>query len=585
MDFFRWALLSAILALSACSKTPVRTGHTAAAGHIKTITTPKGNIPEPLRQTPFIPVPKPTKKLDTYTIVVHEIAVKDLLFSLARDAKINIDIHPDIRGKVSMNAVKQTLPTILSRISNQVDMRYEFKNNNLFISPDSPYFRLYKIDYLNMSREASSSVSVSTQLSDGGQQSGDSSTSISNTANHNFWETLVSNIEGILDIQKKPQTPILTTNTPATPMEPATEENPKSTATITKPTAAITPTPAQPTTTESINTSAIIANPESGILNVRASSRQHNEIQKFLDVVLSRSRKQVLIEMTIAEVTLNNDYQMGVDWNNISTNFSLSQAASILSATPLTQFRFSARDGEISGLINMLSTFGDTKVLSSPKIMALNNQTALIKVVDNKVFFTVSAQTSAVEGSSALNTTFSTTLQTVPVGFVMNVTPQISEQDIITLNIRPTISRILGFVRDPNPDLARNNISSEIPEIQIREMESVLKVRSNETAILGGLMQDTLIKTSKSVPWLSDFPYIGWLFSYNKEETVTTELIIFLRPIVIGDDTHKNHTESFQHLLEPIHQSGETTFVKPQSTHPTIEENNQSPRRRGGKRL
>ena len=584
MDAFRWGLLGVVLALSACSKSPVRPGHTAT-GHIQSIAAPQGKIPEPLRQTPFIPTPKPTKKLDTYTIVAHEIPVKDLLFSLARDAKFNVDIHPEISGIVSMNAVKQTLPTILNRISDQVDMRYEFKNNNLFISPDSPYFQLYKIDYLNMSRQASSSVSVSTQLS-GEQQSGDSSTSISNTANHHFWDTLISNIEGILDIQKTQQTANIISTEPVLTETPQSESRPDSIATINKPTATPTVAPI-PTAGSNVvpNASIVIANRESGVLNIRASSRQHHEIQKFLDVVLSRARKQVLIEMTIAEVTLNNDHQMGVDWNNISTNFSLSQAASILSDTPLTQFRFSARDGEISGLINMLNKFGDTKVLSSPKIMALNNQTALIKVVDNKVFFTVSAQTSpSIDGAQPIST-FSTTLQTVPVGFVMNVTPQISEQDIIILNIRPTISRILGFVRDPNPDLARNNITSEIPEIQIREMESVLKVRSNETAILGGLMQDTLLKTSRNIPWLSDFPYIGWLFSYNKEETVTTELIIFLRPIVIGDDSHKNHTESFQHLLKPIHHSGETTYVPPKSKRPPAKEDTPPQTRRGSRRL
>src|SRR5207253_7697953 len=147
--------------------------------------------------------------------------------------------------------------------------------------------------------------------------------------------------------------------------------------------------------------------------------------------------------------------------------------------------------GSISSTIKLLDAFGKTRVLSSPKLMVLNNQTAVLKVVDNRVYFTVKADTVANQSTS--NTTFTTTPYVVPVGFIMNVTPQISEGDMVTLNVRPTVTRIIGFVTDPNPSLAVARVTSQIPETQTREMESVLKVGSGQTAILGGLMIDSFV--------------------------------------------------------------------------------------------
>lgn len=168
----------------------------------------------------------------------------------------------------------------------------------------------------------------------------------------------------------------------------------------------------------------------------------------------------------------------------------------------------------------------------------LNNQTALLKVVDNRVYFTITAQTtpSTVAGVPPI-TTFSSDVHTVPIGFVMSVTPQIADTDEITLNIRPTISRIIGYVNDPNPDLANaaTPVISRIPEIQTREMESMLKVSSGQIAVMGGLMQDSVNYLKDEVPGLSRLPLFGDIFSYRNETTTKTELVIFLRPVVVKD--------------------------------------------------
>ena len=190
--------------------------------------------------------------------------------------------------------------------------------------------------------------------------------------------------------------------------------------------------------------------------------------------------------------------------------------------------------------------------------MTLNNQTAILKVVDNEVYFTIDVN--VVPGSVTSNslTTVDTTVQTVPVGIIMAVTPFIDKGNAVTLNIRPTISRIINFVDDPNPLLAEAGVVSQIPVIQVREIETMLKVDDSETAVIGGLMQDQINKENRGVPFLSSIPLLGALFSYTEEKYVKSELVIFIRPVVIEDASLDGDLSDYKkYLLEDLQQ--ETT--------------------------
>jgi general secretion pathway protein D len=252
------------------------------------------------------------------------------------------------------------------------------------------------------------------------------------------------------------------------------------------------------------------------------------------------ARRQVLIEATVVEVELNDHYQFGVDWtalNDKGTGISFSQnlLGSNLGTPPVFTLDYQSSNswGSIASTVKMLQEFGDVKVLSSPKIMAINNQTALLKVVDNVVYFTVEADTVVNANSPGLST-FTSTPHTVAVGFFMSVTPQISRDQAVILNVRPTISRVTGFVDDPNPALATSNIKSRIPQIQVRELESVLRVRSGQIAVLGGLIQDTVDLKDQGVPGLSALSVIGDAFTYRNNQHKKSELVIFLRPRVVA---------------------------------------------------
>jgi general secretion pathway protein D len=147
--------------------------------------------------------------------------------------------------------------------------------------------------------------------------------------------------------------------------------------------------------------------------------------------------------------------------------------------------------------------------------------------------------------------TFDTTVKTVPVGFVMNVTPFITADDEVILNIRPTLTRILRFVNDPNPTLAAAGVTNPIPEIQVREMESVLRVASGNTAVIGGLMQDTASTTDTGLPGMHDSEDYGILFGTKTREFRKTELVIFLRPRVLDNASLDTGLQDFRKYLAP----------------------------------
>lgn len=293
-------------------------------------------------------------------------------------------------------------------------------------------------------------------------------------------------------------------------------------------------------------------------MSVRATDKQHQKIAQFIEQVTGSAKRQVLIEATVVEVLLNDNYKSGVDWSALGLEglgYTIRQnfTAANLAEAPFFSLGYSnpnaASGGNISSTVKLLNSFGTTRVLSSPKIMSLNNQTAVLKVVENKVYFTVQSQITPGQQGQAALVTYSSTQNVVPVGFVMSVTAQISEGDIVVLNVRPTVSKIIGFVNDPNPDLARANVVSRIPEIQTREFETMLRVPSGQTAVLGGLMQDTLETNRDGLPMLSRVPILGDAVSYRNDTTRKSELVIFMRPVVIRDASTETDLADYRKYL------------------------------------
>jgi general secretion pathway protein D len=578
-----WLVLVVGSLLAGCGARPVARHE----GHIVPPPAPAvSSIPQPIRTVPMPPPPEAREDEVRYSVVVANQPVRDVLLAMARETRVNFDIHPGIEGRINLNAIDQTLKQILTRIARQVDVRWESDGQTITVMPDTPYLRTYKIDYVNMSRDVTGTIGVQSQVvappsatgvSAGSAGQNTSLLKVDATARNRFWETLEKNLKDLLRETDK-QFPEGSSETVVSGRRQATGEAagaPRLGATgatgnvVASPGTSGYGTPAAPADTTASGeiaerrltfreAASVIVNSETGIVSVRATSRQHEKVAEFVASVLGAARRQVLIEATVVEVVLNDNYQTGVDWsalglNGLGYSFTQSMIGANLGSAPFFAIEYSNPNGpggrNLSSTVKLLDSFGNTRVLSSPKIMAVNNQTAVLKVVDNRVYFTVQAQVTPGNNNQAPIVAYTTTQNVVPVGFVMNVTPQIADNDVVVLNVRPTVSRILGFVKDPNPDLARVGVINNVPEIQSREFESVLRVPSGQIAILGGLMHDSFEGKRDGVPLLSRLPFVGDAVSYRNDTSRKSELVIFLRPIVVRDASLEGDLAHYRRYL------------------------------------
>jgi len=301
-----------ILFLAGCGTKPIK----PSDNHLMGDGAAQGKGVPPTVTNNILPPPKPAAKVETYSVVVTNVSAQEVLFALARDAKINLDIYPGLKGYVTLNAVNQTLPQILDRISKQIDMRYEFDNGNLIVEPDKPYLKTYKIDFINMSRTVNSTINTSNQVggtssSSSGSTSGGNtaSTKITSATKNDLMESLVQNIrEIIVDEDKFNQqekfelqgSNMVSASGTGSALNSASLAAPNSKTGTTAGGGnqdaqgqGVKTAEAKGTYERAVN---VFANKETGVIIVRATSRQHAKVQEFIDKVMSTAKRQVLIE-------------------------------------------------------------------------------------------------------------------------------------------------------------------------------------------------------------------------------------------------------------------------------------------------
>ncbi len=564
----------ALLFLFGCSTPRSVSIDQPSKGHLQVPSTDKSVAPIPhiKSNAPYLPKPKLAETENLYSLSVIQAPVRELLFKLARDAKLELNIVDDVSGKVTINLIDQPLPIIIERLNDLAGIRATLEGRLLTVSLDKPYWVNYPIDYVNLERFSSSTILLANAVGAANRtsavvqlgtpsnqpqpatslQSG-SNVAILNRTQHEVWRTLS---EGVMRILRS-HYPVLgqpvadgqqSTTSPTSTN--ASTSNATAVASDGLPTPTVLPLPEQTLGNNSISSgpypegesvsSYVNLAKEAGFIGVYTTRKAHIEVQKYIDSLMSGTRRQVMIEATVVEVTLNDENQSGINWGALTSGFSLTQnytSSSDLSQRGGTTTMISdgrvANDWSVNSTLNLLQRFGSSQVLSSPKIVGINNQPTLLKVVRNLVYFTTSVTPGTTSNGVTTPSVFSTTPNTVPVGLVMSVLPSIDKQDQITLVVRPTISNLVGYVEDPNPEFKRANVVSKVPEIQEREMESVLKLNDGQVAILGGLIQDEAVGEDTGVPGLVTEPVLGYFFGQKNRQKRKTELVIFLRPTLI----------------------------------------------------
>ncbi|PIR39115.1 MAG: hypothetical protein COV35_04435 [Alphaproteobacteria bacterium CG11_big_fil_rev_8_21_14_0_20_39_49] len=462
--------------------------------------------------------------------VTDDIPLKDVLIELSRLADVDMEIDPRIDGGIILRVKDKPFNTVIDKVSALGGLRYSVKDGIMRVERDTPYKMDYEVDFLNMTRTSESSISVDTQGLGGSESDlpSGSASSTTQSSEADVWTSIEETVTNILNFTQ--QTNILST---------ARFED---------------------TTAAASNGSASLQlNRQAGVISVIATNKQHESIKDYLEKVRKQVSTQVLIEAKVVEVTLDEQYRSGVDWSYLSSeNSALSITGNFDAAISNTAdfFTISASHTGASSLTNAISfteQFGVTRTLSSPRLNAMNNQQAVLSFAENLVYFTIEAQEEEEDdgaGGTSTTLTIDSQSNTIPVGVILTLQPSINlETNEITMHVRPTLSRITDTVSDPGVAIiaARNNvpsIQSNIPIVEIRELDSVLKIKSGEIMVIGGLMQDIQSSEDKGVPYMNRAPIIGNLFKSKVQTTSTVETVIFIKATIIqNNDTRSIHKD------------------------------------------
>lgn len=465
----------------------------------------------PLQKAAETEIKIPKQMLKPVSITVTEgIPLKNILIELARQADIDLQLDPNIDERIIFSAKKQPFIEVIKSMCAMANLRFDIIDNAVRIERDLPYTKNYNVQFLNMARTSENQMEVATDVfsSAGTNKSsaGDngSKSAVKATTKNDFWEELTQNLQTIVENSEK---------------------------------------------------GTFSTHKQAGLVSVKATRKQHQHVEKYLKQLRKVACSQVLIEAKIIEVTLKDEYRSGINWQKLETNDlklsakfgSMAQKSSFLDPTnsQTDLISFGATGTKFSGIANVLQEFGMVRTLSSPRLTVMNNQSAVLKVAQNKVYFRLNYDKMFNTSNNQTDTTISSDIQTVPIGLIMMVQPSIDpDSGEIILFLRPSISRLTQTVSDPAVDIAYNASTtaankvtdvkpSLIPVVEVREIDSVLRLQDREMAILGGLMEVRSAEQTDSIPGLDNIPLVRDLTGSIAEGDTIVELVIILRATIV----------------------------------------------------
>lgn len=549
------------------------------------------NVPDfqPVLATPDeLALPSPL-----VTVSVNQtVGLRDLLFEIADQANVDLEMDPQIHGSIIFTAKDRPFDQVIDRICEIAGLRYKFKDNVLRVELDRPFVKTYSVDYINATRKSESSIkteiSLSTAAGDTGGSSsggGGSKSGVDTTIDGDLWKELGDNIEQILTSSDTAVTLATTTDPVATPqgLNPQVSMDPNNPTPPALPgSAGVQPMPAAAAPTLNINAAPsepVVPNApatysiskQTGILTVFANQRQQRMVEKFLNEFRKRAGTQILIEAKVLQVDLKDEFATGIDWSNLERLGlpNLTLTSPIPALDPASTAGFSgilSSSGDTNLAIAALGRFGTVRALSSPRVTVLNNQPAIVNVAQNNVYFDFDV---TVEPAQAVGERPTVGIQSdqksVPEGVLLTVLPTANpDTGEIQLVVRPTISKITSYVTDPTIPLtiATSGVTipgtlpvNRIPQVALQEIDSTVKMRTGQTMVMGGLMKDANSVTDTGIPLLSDIPYLGYAFKSHGDKVEKTELIIFLRAVIVpgnnADEMDKKIYNTFSEDRRP----------------------------------
>lgn len=525
--------------------------------------------------------------------VNQTVPLRDALFELARKAQYDIELDPNIDGSIIFTAHNKPFDQVIARIAKVAGLRYRFEDGILSVEEDTPYSKTYKIDYINFIRTATSKITTDisvVEAQDSAGASGGSGFTASNSSESNFWTELEQSLQQLISsldssTMRTRGTPSLTVASQPAPVQPVVTTadgavNPDGTAAAPQATINVQSLPPVDAdvgtgtnvdgTTGGVAAAAYSINKHAGLINIFANERIHEQVESYLKDLKESVTAQVLIEAKVLEVALNDEYSAGIDWDEFeqkTINGDLSFVrAPLFSGTEIDSTTNSfdlTIGGGFDGVFNLqaLSRYGTVRALSSPRLTVLNNQSAIMNVTSNVVFFDLEVDINQSEGT--ITTSVESEVESVPEGVIINVQPSIDlERRKVSMALRPTITNVEGFAEDPGVPLSiagflataggaipddlvesLNSASSDVPILGIQEFDTVIQVGDGQSIVIGGLMQDEVQTIETGVPVLSEVPLLGNAFKSHTDQIEKKELVIFLKATILGDGGYVHKTD------------------------------------------
>ncbi|NQY62211.1 MAG: pilus (MSHA type) biogenesis protein MshL [Alteromonadaceae bacterium] len=472
-----------------------------------------------------------------------EVDAKSFFAAIVDESAYSVAIHPDVSGNITLNLKDVTLDEVITVLEDLYGYEIQRKGKIIQVFPAGMRTETIPLNYLYITRNGSSSTSVNSgglssndrrnrgSSSSGNSNNSNNSRSGQNGANQsganqnssginiytnnesNYWVELEANLFSLLGV-----------------VEGNNEDG-----------------------------RSVIVSPQAGLVTVRAMPEEIKVVKKFIRDSEEHLRRQVIIEAKILEVTLNDDYQQGISWDKVlghvgSTDLTFSTVSSLgdsLVGNTLstliggtTSLKFNNKD--FSGVINLLSTQGNVQVLSSPRITVTNNQKAVIKVGKDEYFVTDVSSTT----TTGTSTTVTPEVDLTPFfsGIALDVTPQISVNGEVILHVHPAVTITEEQIK--LIQLGGEEIILPLAQSSVRESDTIIRAKSGEIVIIGGLIETRKVDLESKTPLLGDIPFLGELFKSKRQKIEKKELVILLKPVVIGQDTWKNQLKDARALLK-----------------------------------
>ena len=443
---------------------------------------------------------QPSRPQKRFNISAQQVDAQQFFQDLVSGTGLNIVVDPQITGTITLQLNNVTIDDVLEAIADTYDYDSQKTSYGYKVLANRLMTRIYDLNYLNVARSGSSDTGVSgSQMYSEGQLSSEVTTSYE----ANFWDTLSSTIQMIIGGKPDRQ---------------------------------------------------VVINAQTGVVVVKASPEELRAVEAFIDRAQNSLQRQVIIEARILEVTLSSGYQSGINWNTFANDADRTltdNLAGTLEGDSLSGvdglggiFNINFNVGDFSGLIQLLESQGQVQVLSSPRISTVNNQKAVIKVGSDD-FYVTNVDPGGGENNEA------PTVELTPFfsGIALDVTPQIGKNNDIILHVRPSVTEVAEKTKNLN--IGNQAYQLPLASSSIRESDSIIKARSGQIVVIGGLLQNQSDNSTAGVPILGRMPGLKSLFGQKQYTASKSELVILLQPIITDDQVWQDQLQNSRNNFGP----------------------------------